>query len=143
VKAPKGLGAAGRKAWRGACAALEAAGLEPGLQIGALERYAASADRLAVVEAAWIELGRPTVAEGSKQQVIAHPLLRELRDETRAVAELAKQLLPAQPSGWPRGSARSPDRQARGPARRAEGNLLYLGERVEAALAAASADAAE
>jgi hypothetical protein len=87
-----------------------------------------------VVEATWIKLGQPVTTEGSKGQLVAHPLLRELRDETRAVHELAKALLPAAASGWSRGHARSPDRQARGPARRAEGNLLYLGERVEAAL---------
>ena len=103
---PKGLGANGRQAWRTACAGLEAAGLDPALTIGALERYARSADRLAVVEATWIKLGQPVTTEGSKGQLVAHPLLRELRDETRAVHELAKALQPAAASGWRRGPGR-------------------------------------
>jgi hypothetical protein len=134
MKPPKGLGADGRRAWREACAALEAAGLDPALTIGELERYSRAADRLAVVEAAWVELGRPVMAEGSKGQLIAHPLVAALRAETAAVHELAKALLPASAAGWRRGSARAPDRAARGPARRAGGNVFPLSPEVDALL---------
>jgi hypothetical protein len=120
VYAPKGLSREGRAAWRDGCTALEVAGIDPALTIGALERYARAAARLATVEAAWAGLGSPVTATGSTGQLVAHPLLKEMRDETRAVSELAKALLPAQAAGWRRGQPRSPDRQYRPSRRRAE-----------------------
>ena len=120
MNAPRGLASDGRRAWHAAVAALEQVGVDAATIIGGLERYARSVDRLAAVEAAWVELGRPATSEGSQGQTIAHPLLGELRAETAACQKLAEALLPAQVAGWRRGQARSPDRQARGPARRLE-----------------------
>jgi hypothetical protein len=118
VNAPRGLGLGphGRRSWRDAVAALEARGVVPAP--GTLERYCRSVDRLAAVEAAWVELGRPTTSEGSMRQAVPHPLLRELRSEAAACQKLAEALMPTAQAGWPRGKARSPDRAARGPSRR-------------------------
>lgn len=133
VKTPRALGREGRRAWRDAVATLEAVGIDPALHVGTLERYARSVDRLATVQMAWEQAGSPATAKGSTGQVTAHPLLRELRDETRAVEQLADslRLTPAAgaTAGWRRGHARSPDRQARGPAK-----VVRLSERVQAAL---------
>jgi phage terminase small subunit len=138
VNAPKGLGANGRRAWRTACAGLEPVGLDPVLHVGTLERYAHSVDRLATVQAAWEQLGSPATTTGSVGQITGHPLLRELRDETRAVEQLADslRLTPAAGAmaGWRRGHARSPDRQARGPAK-----VVRLSERVREAIGDADA----
>jgi Phage terminase, small subunit len=133
VNPPRGLGRDGRRAWRAGLDALDAAGVDPALTVGALERYARAADRLAHVQATWEDAGRPVTAKGSKGQVVAHPLLRELRDETRAVQQLAEALLPPQSAGWRRGTARSPDRQAK-LHRRRKTNPIPIGEKAEAAL---------
>jgi hypothetical protein len=135
VQVPKGLHPDGRRAWRGGVDALDAAGVDPALTCGALERYARAADRLAHVQATWERVGRPVTAPGSKGQTVAHPLLRELRDETRAVQQLADALLPPQSAGWRRGTARSPDRQAK-LHRRRKTNLIPIGEKAEAAIRA-------
>ena len=46
---------------------------------GAVSRYAHAADRLARLRSAWEDAGSPATASGSRDQVIAHPLLAELR----------------------------------------------------------------
>jgi hypothetical protein len=137
LRAPRGLTAAGRRAWRDAVATLEAVGLDPALHVGTLERYAASVARLAVIEAEWRQAGSPATAKGSTGQTIAHPLLRELRDETRAVEQLADSLRStpaAAMAGWRRGNARSPDRQYRPPRRSGKVVAMTFAPEVEEAM---------
>lgn len=74
-----------------------ALGLDPKLVREPLRRYGASVDHLAAIESEWRRLGQPVTASGSTGQVIGHPLLRELRQQTRAVEALHEALVKEHP----------------------------------------------
>jgi hypothetical protein len=64
----------------------------------ALDNLSAAQDRLVRVRSEWVQLGEPTLAEGGAtgSAPVAHPLLRELRELEKHVAELRKLLWPGQ-----------------------------------------------
>ena len=112
MNVPKGLTAAGRAAWREMVESLEALSVDPEAQAPRLRRYAKAVDVRARVEADWAKAGYPTITEGSQGQPVAHPALRELRDQARLIEMIAVELVPKGAAGWRSGVPRSPDRRA-------------------------------
>ena len=95
---------------------------------GAIARYAHAADRLAGLSRAWEDAGSPATAVGSREQVIAHPLLAELRLTEATVTQLAEACgIRAAPGRFKYGDHRAPDRKATPP-----GSLLDLTDRLRA-----------
>lgn len=65
-----------------------------------LLRACKTADRLADLEKAHVDLGRPFLTKGSMGQDVIHPLIAEMRaHEAHLSAQLAKLKLPDDPSG--------------------------------------------
>jgi hypothetical protein len=58
------------------------------LEEDALRAYEAARARLTLLVAEWERLGRPLLAEGSKGQVVGHPLLGEMRAAERLAEHL-------------------------------------------------------
>jgi phage terminase small subunit len=122
VNAPRGLGADGRRYWRGAVATLEAIGLDVEPVAEPLGRLCVLVDDLAAARGAWD--GRFTDA-GSAGQERKHPLVGVMADLRREILELEGELAltPAgqrklgRPlfGGRPPGAASAPDRAARPP----------------------------
>ena len=120
------LGPAGRYAQREMTAALSRVGMTP--PPGAVARYAHAADRLAALRRAWEDAGSPATAVGSREQVIAHPLLAELRLTEATVTQLAEACgIKAAPGRFKYGDHRAPDRKATPP-----GSLVALTDRIRA-----------
>jgi phage terminase small subunit len=120
MRAPAGLTQAARRAWREAVATLQLLDRDPGIQMGRLRVYASAVARLEELEAAWRADGAVMHAKGSRDQIVTHPDLVEMRALAEHVDELADKLfgVPApRMGGWQRGNARSPDRQFRPPRR--------------------------
>ena len=105
------LGPAGRYAQRKMTSAVAAIGMTP--PPGSVARYAHAADRLAVLRKAWEDAGSPATAVGSREQVIAHPLLAELRLTEAPVTQLAEACgIRSHPGRFKMGDHRAPDRKA-------------------------------
>ncbi len=120
------LGPAGRYADREMRAALVALRTTP--PPGAVARYAHAADRLAALRRAWQDAGSPATASGSREQVICHPLLAELRLTEATVTQLAEACgIRAAPGRFKYGDHRAPDRKATPP-----GSLVALADRIRA-----------
>src|SRR5690606_4877888 len=81
---PAGLGPAGTQLWESVTAEYE---LGPA-ELRLLEDAAAEAHLIEAMQNAWQDLGRPMTALGSQKQVIAHPLLQELRQHRSALRQL-------------------------------------------------------
>lgn len=62
----------------------------------ALDNFLQAQDRLVRVRAEWVEAGEPVIARGGAtgQAPVCHPLLKELRELERHVAELHGRLFP-------------------------------------------------
>jgi hypothetical protein len=109
------LGPAGRYAQTEMRNALAALGMTP--PPGSVARYAHAADRLAVLRTAWEGAGSPATAVGSREQVIVHPLLAELRLTEASVTTLAEACgIRSHPGRFKQGDHRAPDRKV--PSRR-------------------------
>src|SRR4051812_5264595 len=105
------LGSAGRYADREMRAALARLAMTP--PPGAVARYAHAADRLSLLRTAWEDSGSPATAVGSREQVIAHPLLAELRLTEASVTQLAEACgIKSHPGRFGMGDHRAPDRKA-------------------------------
>jgi phage terminase small subunit len=118
VRAPAGLGPAGRRAFRFAVETLQRLGEDPIASRAAVERYAVLSDRLELAGQHWTALGRPMIATGSKGQEQAHPLLRLEADLRRQVLELEAVLglnVAARAALGRRQSLRAADRRATAP----------------------------
>lgn len=91
LRAPAGLGPAGRAVWRRIAADVAAQGMElrPDEAV-TLEAAARQADTLATLEAA-LE-GAPLMVRGSQGQDVAHPLLAEVRLGRDLLARLLARL---------------------------------------------------
>jgi hypothetical protein len=119
------LGPAGEYARREMSAALSALAMAP--PPGAVSRYAHAADRLSLLRKAWEDAGSPATAVGSRDQVIAHPLLAELRLTEASVTTLAEACgIRSHPGRFGMGDHRAPDRKA------TPGSLLSLTDRLRA-----------
>src|SRR4051812_15203696 len=108
------LGPAGEYARRQMVAALDDLRIAP--PPGSVARYAHAADRLAALRRAWEDAGSPATAVGSREQVIAHPLLAEIRYTEATVTTLAEACgIRAHPGRFGMGDHRAPDRKATRP----------------------------
>ena len=121
MEPPRGLEAAGRRAFDHAVATLEATGDDPSLYGDAIARYARASDMAATLRRTWVARGSPTIATGSRHNPITHPLVREIADQERHVQALAEGLLltpmarrkASRVPGRPQGASTAPDRQRR------------------------------
>ncbi|GAA4123294.1 hypothetical protein GCM10022215_29850 [Nocardioides fonticola] len=94
-KAPTGLRPAGRKLWNDVVAKYTLRVDE----LAVLARAAKTADRLAELEKAHADLGRPFLTRGSMGQDVIHPLIAEIRNhEAHLSTQLAKLKLPDMPA---------------------------------------------
>ena len=81
---------------------------------GSVARYAHAADRLDALRQAWEDAGAPATATGSSEQVIADPLLAELRLTEASVTALAEVCgIRSHPGRFGKGDHRAQDRKAR------------------------------
>jgi hypothetical protein len=77
---------------------------------------------------AWEDIGAPATTTGSRDQVIAHPLLAELRLTEATVTTLAEACgIRSHPGRFKMGDHRALDRKARPP-----GSLVALTDRLRA-----------
>src|SRR4051794_952947 len=121
MEPPRGLQAAGRQAFAHAVATLEATGDDPALYPDSIARYAHAADMTAALRRAWVARGSPTVATGSRNNPITHPLVREIADQEAHTQRLAESLLltpmsrrkASRAPGRPMGASTASDRQGR------------------------------
>jgi hypothetical protein len=134
--APADLSKAAKRAWRDAVAALELLGRDPVEHRGRLRIYASALGRLEELETAWRLDGAKMTDTGSRGQRVVAPELVEMRQLEEHVSELADRLFgaPIRLGGWQAGHARSPDRAARGPARRRAEVLKLMPASVREAL---------
>jgi len=109
MRAPSGLGRAGRRLWRSVLAEYELSAAELVL----LEQAARTADLL---EAMTAELAGGVTAEGSVGQVRAHPLLAAAAEHRKVLGTLLMQLALPLP-GEEYGQVRSPQQHAAAQAR--------------------------
>ena len=84
--APKGLGAAGKRLWRDVTGKYE---LRPD-ELRVLESACRTVDMIGQLEDALVD--EPATVLGSKGQVIAHPLIAEVRMQRMAFAQLLRSL---------------------------------------------------
>lgn len=69
-------------------------------EVAVLTAACKTADRHALVEKAWVEMGRPFMSKGSMGQEVTHPLLAELQKlEAHQAGLLARLKLPDEPGG--------------------------------------------
>lgn len=61
-------------------------------ELAVLEDACRTADIITAMEKAWAEDGRPMTTRGSQGQLVAHPLISELRQHRAARATLLRQL---------------------------------------------------
>lgn len=96
--APRGLGTAGRKLWRETAKKYE-------LRTDELQILAAACGEVDVIKAIEDELvDEPMTTKGSMGQIVAHPLLSELRQHRMTLASLLGRLkLPDDPSAGAQG----------------------------------------
>lgn len=86
--APAGLETAGQALWDSITTGYQ---FRPD-ELSVLEDACRTADIIASMEAAWSEDGRPMTTRGSMGQLVAHPLISELRQYRTARAALLRQL---------------------------------------------------
>lgn len=86
--APNGLDSAGTALWTAITAGYE---FRPD-ELAVLEDACRTADIIAAMETAWTDDGRPMTTRGSQGQLVAHPLISELRQYRSARASLLRQL---------------------------------------------------
>jgi hypothetical protein len=119
------MGPAGRYAQREMTAALAELRMTP--PPGSVARYAHACDRLSLLRK-WEDAGSPATTTGSREQVIAHPLLAEIRYTEAGVTTLAEACgIRSHPGRFKMGDHRAPDRKASPP-----GSLLSLTDRLRA-----------
>lgn len=87
-KVPAGLDAAGKALWRRIASRYA---FRPD-ELAVLEDACRTRDTIAAMEKAWAADGRPMTTRGSRAQLVAHPLITELRQHRAALALLLKQL---------------------------------------------------
>lgn len=85
---PTGLDAAGKALWRSISSGYA---FRPD-ELAVLEDACRTKDTIAAMEKAWAEDGRPMTTRGSRAQLVAHPLITEMRQHRAALALLLKQL---------------------------------------------------
>jgi hypothetical protein len=85
---PSGLDVAGKALWRSISSGYA---FRPD-ELAVLEDACRTKDTIAAMERAWTADGRPMTTHGSRAQLVAHPLLTELRQYRAALALLLKQL---------------------------------------------------
>lgn len=69
-------------------------------ELAILEAACKTADKVALLEVAWVELGRPYMTRGSMGQDVIHPLIGEQRTQNAALAALLGKLkLPDEVAG--------------------------------------------
>lgn len=61
-------------------------------ELAVLEAACKTADKVAMLEDAWVELGRPYMTRGSMGQDVIHPLIGEQRTQNAALAALLGKL---------------------------------------------------
>lgn len=82
--APHGLDEAGRKLWEDMTTVYE---LAPG-ELRILHDACSEADLIAALEADWVRQGRPMETRGSRNQLVAHPAIAELRQHRLTMRSL-------------------------------------------------------
>lgn len=96
TKAPAHLKAAGKSLWESIAGPYD---LRPD-ELTILDSACRTADRLTILDAAWVESGMPMLTKGSMGQEVIHPLVGELRTHESALASLLARLkLPDEPGG--------------------------------------------
>jgi phage terminase small subunit len=91
MKAPAGLGAAGKKAWERALRAIENADDED-LLYDRAANYAFAVDRGDKARQMWRREGEPLLVTPTKGPDYAHPLLKVMDDADKAANRFAKEL---------------------------------------------------
>lgn len=86
--APDGLAGAGTALWS---AVVSKYSLRVD-ELAILEAACKTADKVSLLEAAWIELGRPYMTRGSMGQDVIHPLIGEQRTQNSALSALLGKL---------------------------------------------------
>lgn len=84
LRAPAGLGSAGKNAWRRALAAIPPAADDRFWDAAA--RYARAVDRAEAARFAWESAGGPLIAEQANGVISEHPLLKVLTGSERDAA---------------------------------------------------------
>lgn len=93
-KAPETLRDAGKALWSAVVSTYDLRVDE----LAVLEAACKTADKVDMLDAEWVEMGRPYMTRGSMGQDVIHPLLAEQRAQNSALASLLKQLkLPDDP----------------------------------------------
>jgi len=89
-----GLNAAGKRARLEAEATLRAIGEDPGLSVGAIDRYASAMGQLADLERLWKQAGRPATTDGGSTgaTTVPHPLVGQINAARKQAAELGDAL---------------------------------------------------
>ena len=153
MRAPRGLSAAGRRAWQHAVFTLEQAGEDPELSSEAVRSFAEAVSESEALRAEWRRLGSAGIRVGPKGGVYQEPLLLAIDRAEHRVADLGDRLglspasrrkLGRAITGRPPGAASARDRQLRVPKRtkRAKrgGKVTELDEYLEKVRAEAYAD---
>lgn len=117
MKAPSGLNAPGRAAWR---AAIESLGESAGLRRDAAERYARAVDDEAHLRSEWDALGRPVLTAGGAtgSASVPHPLPKMIRDAAVLANALADEVglgAGKRGAGRPAGAVSAKDRKGEPP----------------------------
>jgi len=94
IRAPRKLGSAGRKLWKSVTDTFDFVDEPHKLEL--LEKAARTADKIAKFEALTDELGDNLTSKGSAGQLIVHPYVTEIRNQTKLLESLlASMKLPA------------------------------------------------
>ena len=91
LKAPVGLGKAGKAQWSAIAGAGTTYLLRPD-EITVLEDVCRTADMIEALVVAWVKDGSPMTTKGSMGQQVIHPLIGEIRTQRSARAALLRQL---------------------------------------------------
>jgi len=88
LKAPAGLGKAGRAQWSAIAGSYE---LRPD-EVTVLEDACRTSDMLEALTEAWVGDGSPMTTKGSMGQLVIHPLIAEMDKHRKSRASFLKQL---------------------------------------------------
>ena len=88
LKAPAGLGKAGRAQWSAIAGSYE---LRPD-EVTVLEDVCRTTDMLSALTEAWVGDGSPMTTKGSMGQLVIHPLIAEMDKHRKSRAAFLKQL---------------------------------------------------
>src|SRR5690348_15589801 len=103
---PESLGKPGSELWKSIAGKYE---LRPD-ELAVLKSACKTEDMISLLEAEWVERGRPMMSKGSMGQEVTHPLLAEQKSHQAAQAALlAKLKLPDEPTA---GAGTNQQRQA-------------------------------